>query len=523
VNRNALALRILASRLPDLAKIAKLHGMSVRRTFVGTRLRALRDEHRLTQAALATRLGISASYLNQLEHNQRPLTAALVRRLQEAFDVEIGLVAEADHLRLVAELHGVLAADGFTGAGSGSAGGSEITAADLDELAATQPAVARALVALHRRHRAAVDQAVTLSAGLGAGLGGDASTAWPVMPFEEVRDFVYEHRNHFPTLDEPAERLAAERELVPGQMDRQLTRVLATEHRIKVRTTVAATAAAAGATAAPDPDEVAHRRYDPQRRVLELDGRLLPGQRAFHMATQLALLRFRPAIDELVAGHPFSGDEARGLARIALASYVAGAVLMPYRAFLDAAEAVRYDVEALGDRFGVGFEKVCHRLASLQRPGARGVPFLFVRVDRAGNISKRQSATDFHLSRVGGSCPLWVLHDAFSTPDRIVTQLAEMPDGRRYLWLARTVTDRHGPWGTPTKTFAIGLGCDVDHAHRLVYSRGLDLTDPRAADPIGPGCRLCERPACPQRAFPAVGRPLRIDEHRSTYAAYTTA
>ena len=476
----------------------------MRKTFIGARLRALRDEHGLTQAQLAQRLTISPSYLNQLEHNQRPLTVPLLVRLNEAFGVEVSFLAEDDQVRLVADLHDVLAADGLDGG---------ITTADLDELAATLPAVGRALVALHRRHRATVEQIEALSAGLG-GEGAVPDGSWRLMPYEEVRDFVYEHRNHFPTLDEPAEALAAARGLVPGAMYQGLVRVLADDHGVRVEL------GAAGDGTLRD-DE--HRRFDPDRRVVALDRRLSPGRRAFQLATQLALLRDADEIDALVAAHPFAADEARALARIALANYVAGALLMPYRTFLDAAEALRYDLDLLAERFGVGIEQVCHRLSSLQRPGARGVPFLFVRVDRAGNVSKRQSATDFHFSRVGGSCPLWVVHDAFTTPDRIVTQVAEMPDGRRYLWLARAVADRRGPWGAPSKTFALGLGCDVRHADRLVYARGLDLTDPDAAAPLGPGCRVCHRPACPQRAFPAVGQPLAVDEHRSRFAAYTPA
>jgi predicted transcriptional regulator len=223
-----------------------------------------------------------------------------------------------------------------------------------------------------------------------------------------------------------------------------------------------------------------------------------------------------------MADGAFSSGEARALARIGLANYFAGALILPYTMFLHAAEALRYDIDLLGQRFGVGFESVCHRLSTLQRPGAQGVPFFFIRVDRAGNISKRQSATDFHFSRAGGTCPLWNVYEAFSSPGRILTQLAEMPDGRTYMWLARTVSRQMGGYGTPDKTFAVALGCDVRHAGRLVYSKGLRLDDREARTPIGMGCRICERPACPQRAFPSLSRPLAVDETRSTFAPYAS-
>lgn len=264
------------------------------------------------------------------------------------------------------------------------------------------------------------------------------------------------------------------------------------------------------------------RLYDLDSKVLHLSPHLRPGQYAFQMATQLAFLETGDALHRLVQDAHFSSDEARALARIGLANYFAGALILPYGEFLRSAEAVRYDIERLGRQFGVGFETICHRLSTLQRLEVRGMPFFFVRVDRAGNISKRQSATDFHFSRVGGSCPLWNVYEAFTHPGRILTQLAQMPDGRTYLWIARTVSRGQGEYGAPGKSFSIGLGCDLQHAARLVYSKAIDLGDTRAATPIGAGCKVCERPACPQRAFPSIGRVLAIDENRSRFTPYSS-
>ena len=195
-------------------------------------------------------------------------------------------------------------------------------------------------------------------------------------------------------------------------------------------------------------------------------------------------------------------------------------MILPYRVFLDQAERSHYDIDRLAHEFGVGFETVCHRLSTLQCPGARGVPLFFVRVDRAGNISKRQSATDFHFSRIGGSCPLWNLYEAFGHPGRILTQLAAMPDGRAYLWVARTVSHGHPGYDAPLKTFAVGLGCDIRHAERLVYSRRLNLRDSENFTPIGAGCKLCPRENCLQRAFPPIGASLEIDENTRPFTPY---
>lgn len=255
--------------------------------------------------------------------------------------------------------------------------------------------------------------------------------------------------------------------------------------------------------------------------MLRLSPRISPGQRAFQLATQLALIELGDQIAALAIEGDFRSAEAERLARTGIANYFAGTLLMPYSAFLAAAEAESYDIDLLARRFGVGFETVCHRLSTLQKPEARGVPSFFIRTDRAGNISKRQSASDFHFSRISGTCPLWTIYEAFARPGQILTQIAEMPDGRRHLWIARTTTRGSGGYGAPAKTFALAMGCDLRHASRLVYARGLDLRDPAAATPIGAGCKVCDRPACPRRAFPPAGRPLAADPGVSHFAPYS--
>jgi predicted transcriptional regulator len=328
------------------------------------------------------------------------------------------------------------------------------------------------------------------------------------MPFEQVRDFFYSRRNHVAELDEAAERLYAAAGLAPRQVRPGLVAWLAEKHGVRVIF---------------DETDEAQRRYDVAHRTHYVSAFIKQGQQAFQMALQLAFLEAGEIIEGLIDAAVLEERETRDLLRIGLAQYFAGALVLPYGDFLRQAEACGYDIDRLGRHFGVGFETVCHRLSTLQRPGAQGVPFFFIRVDRAGNISKRQSATDFHFSRVGGSCPLWNVYEAFVQPGRVLTQMAQMPDGRTYLWIARTVGSLGPVYGAPGKTFAIGLGCDIRHAGRLVYSQGLNLSDQAVATPIGAGCKICERPACPQRAFPFIGRALQIDVDRSASTPYPTA
>ncbi|MEU5153795.1 short-chain fatty acyl-CoA regulator family protein [Glycomyces sp. NPDC021274] len=466
--------------------------MALRTAKVGLRLRRFREEQGLTQASLATALGISTSYVNQMESNQRPITGPVLLRLAEVFDVDVQRFSAAESDRLDAQLRDALA---------DTAHAEQVGPHQTRELAEGMPELARYVVDLHRRYRHAVERNTAMSAELDAGA---APTA-----YEEVRDLFYAKRNYVPELDEAAERIAAG--LDPADLAAGLTRLLAARHDTAV------------AELAADEQAGAKRRFDPEGRVLRVSPLLSPGQRAFQLATHLALVEHADLIEGLVAAADLSGPEARSLARIGLANYFAGALILPYGVFRSAAEELRYDLDLLQRRFRVGWETVAHRLSTLQRPGARGVPFFFVRVDRAGNISKRQSATDFHFSRVGGSCPLWNVYEAFAHPGEIRTQLAQMPDGRSYLWVARTVTRRYGGFGTPAKTFAIGLGCDLHHAHRLVYADGLDLASPAALTPIGPGCKVCDRSGCPQRAFPAIGRPLDVTDHRSGFTPYPSS
>lgn len=479
------------------------------KTFMGVRLRSLRAERGMTQVALAQALEISPSYLNQIEQDQRPLTVPVLLKIHKVLGVDIQQFSEAEEARLLAQLRDALAtmpqADGA------------VPLPELREVASKLPQLARTLLAMHQRHLADAERLEALTARLGdgrsdvEGIGATWGEAPRQMPFEAVRDFFFAHRNYFDALDRAAEILAKQaREQGTGILEWLQDRLQA-QHKVLVFR----------APNTPDTgQDHSHRRFDRSTRTLYVSPRLSPSQQAFQLATQLALLEFESLIDEALHSTSWQDDATRRLTRTGLANYVAGAFVLPYGEFLQAAEGLHYDIDLLARHFGVGFETVCHRLSTLQRGDAPGVPFFFIRVDRAGNISKRQSATHFHFSKTGGTCPLWVVYEAFTQPGKIVPQLASMPDGRVYLWVARTISHAGAGWGAPSKTFSIGLGCDLQHAARLVYSRGLDLRNVDAATPIGMGCKVCERNACPQRAFPFVGKPLRVNENVSGFVPY---
>jgi XRE family transcriptional regulator, fatty acid utilization regulator len=465
--------------------------------FSGARLRRLRNERGLTQAALAQALDLSTSYVNQLENDQRPITVPVLIALTERFDLPPQYFSPDTDARLVADL-----SDLFTEVGAEHG----VSHAQIEELVARMPEVGRSLVTVHRRLRDATDELE------GYRSRATAEASLPPerpMPFEEVRDFFYDRNNYIGELDVAAERMFTESGMRPGGLDIRLTELMQDQ---------------LGITVVIDDDlpETTKRRYDADTKVLRVARWLRPGQRAFQIATQLALLSQSDLISAIVATDDQLSAESRGVARIGLANYFAGAFLLPYREFHHAAEELRYDIDLLGRRFGVGFETVCHRLSTLQRPQQRGVPFIFVRTDRAGNISKRQSATAFHFSRVGGSCPLWVVHDAFAQPGRIVRQVAQMPDGRSYFWVAKTTAPEGRGYLGQHKSFAVGLGCDLAYADKLVYSTGVVLDDPTTAVPIGAGCKICNRASCAQRAFPYLGGRVVVDENAGSSLPYSS-
>jgi predicted transcriptional regulator/plasmid maintenance system antidote protein VapI len=467
----------------------------VAKTFVGSRVRQLRSERGFSQAALAQMLDISPSYLNQIEHDVRPLTVAVLLRITEVFGVDATFFASQDDTRLVAELREVTMDRDLD---------IDVDLSEVADMVNAHPTLAHAMVNLHRRYRITIAQLAAATEDRFS--DGSSGSGAITMPHEEVRDYFYQRQNYLHELDTAAEDLTVRMRMHRGDLAGELARRLTEVHGVHINKRI-------------DLGDTVLHRFDPETSTLEISNHLSSGQQVFRMAAELAYLEFGDLIDTMVDEGKFTSEESRKLARLGFANYFAAAAVLPYRQFHDVTENFRYDIERLSAFYSVSYETVCHRLSTLQRPSTRGVPFSFVRVDKAGNMSKRQSATGFHFSASGGTCPLWNVYETFANPGKILVQIAQMPDGRNYMWVARTVERRASRYGQPGKTFAIGLGCELRHAHRMVYSEGLELSGDNAT-PIGAGCRVCERDNCPQRAFPALGRALDLDEHRSTVSPY---
>ena len=466
----------------------------------GQRVRRLRRERGLTQARMAAALGISTSYLNLIERSQRPVTVPFLLKLGQAFDVDLQRFAEDDEGRVVAALREVF--------GDPVLARSQVTDQDIRDAAQASPAFGDAVVALYRAYRELLESTMSLPDGAGTAPGGAATLAQAARPPDDaVQDFLQAQSGHFPALEEAAERLWSEAGLDSDGLDAGLRAVLTQAHGLKVRIL---------------PADVMHdlvRRYDRHGRRVLLSDALAPEERAFQLACQVGLLGWRELLDEIAAGSGLEG-EARDLLRVDLAGYFAAACLMPYGRFLDAAEALGYDIDLLGRRFGASFEHVCQRLATLQRPGAKGVPFFLVHLDCAGNVLRRFDAAGFRFARFGGLCPRWGVHRAVQAPGETRLEVVEMPDGARFLTVARAVSRSGAGHALPGRRLAIAIGCPLSHAGRLVYSAGLDHERPANAVPIGVNCRLCDRSDCSARAQPPAGRRLIVDENQQGLAPW---
>jgi predicted transcriptional regulator/DNA-binding XRE family transcriptional regulator len=470
-----------------------------RKLFLGARLKRLRRDLGLTQTRMAEDLGVSPSYLNLLERNQRPVTAQVLLRLAEAYDLDLKTLSTDPEGGGGAGLAEVFSDQMFRDLG--------LARHEIAEVAESAPGVSEAIVRLYRAY---LDQRALTDLGAIGRPEEGAPAGSSVLPSDWVRDFIQAQKNYFAELEEAADSLVAELGVEPLDFAVAARERLAKRHGITVRIVPLEVL----------PESV--RRYDYHRKRLFLSEVLTTDGRSFALAYQLAILENGPLLDALVerAGPP--GRPTRSLLKVSLANYLAAAILMPYGAFHEAAERTAYDIELVRSRFGVSFEQACHRLTTLSRPGARGVPFFMLRVDSAGNISKRFAGATFPFSRFGGTCPRWNIHTSFRTPGRIVTQIVETPDGQRYFTLSRTVARIATPYAGDDSELAIGMGCELKFAERLVYSRGIDLREP-AVSAIGPACRICERPACPQRAAEPINRTLTVDDFTKSISPYPFA
>lgn len=482
---------------------------------VGPKIRRLRRERGFSQAALAEKLEVSASYLNLIEHNRRKLTVPLLLKLSELLDIPVDQLAEEEENRLYSDVMEALSDPLFDDY--------DIRNTDIRDLVEISPESARALLRVCDAYHTTLTDARSLAASasddpdgrasVGGSLGGIGSG--PQTAADVVSDFVQANSNHFPDLEDEADRVRREIGIVggtPRSLD-TLTDYLRQAHEVRVSFIEPAAEPAAATPIV--------RRFHPQQRLLEVTQRLTGPSRAFQLCHQIALLSAGSVIDMLLLEAGLKDGQSKALGRIAMANYFAAALLLPYDAFLKSARDVRYDIELLQHRWRAGFEQICHRLTTLNRPDNRGIPLHMLRVDLAGNISKRFTLSGLPIPRHGGACSRWNIYSAFLSPGEIQAQVSTLPDGTAFFCIARTVVKGGIGFGAQRNVLSIGLGCDLRHARDIVYADRLDLDHPERFAAIGVSCRICERMDCTQRAFPPVHLRYHIEENIRGPSPYT--
>ncbi|MBL1405983.1 MAG: DUF2083 domain-containing protein [Rhizobiales bacterium] len=470
--------------------------MRNRKLFIGQTIRELRDTNVLTQAGMASKLSISTSYLNQLENNQRHVTASVLLSLAEVFDISIASLSDNDSDRLLADLLEAIADPLFKGAPPSSR--------ELKMFAQGTPNIARSFLNMHQAMRGASERLAEIDDTLERSGILDEPT-----PFEEVRDFFHYNDNYIHILDIAAETLAKQLNAVTNDHFQALLKYLDKDIGIHV--------VLSDGTDANTPI----REFDASSAVLTLNRMKPRSTHIFQMAHQIALIEHHAEIEQTIEDAKFRSQDAKAICRIGLANYFAGACMMPYTKFLDFAVEARHDLQIIARHFEASLDQVAHRLSTLQRPAQKGVPFFFARVDQAGNITKRHSATKLQFARFGSTCPLWIVHSAFASPGKICRQLAETPDGAKYLCLAIEIKKDGLGFRDPVQRYALSLGCEIKHANQLVYGDDMDIQRAESFEPIGISCRICERPNCHQRAVPPLKRPLEINPNKRSIIPYS--
>ena len=466
----------------------------MQKTFIGSQLRQLRRDHGQTQVEMGRRLGVSAAYINLLEKNQRSLSVPVLMALADQYNVHWRDVVLDKSANILADLRNAIQDPLFAD-----------SQPDIQELRAAidhSPSLVQNFLKLHQSHRTAMDNIMKIG---GERMPKELLTS---SPETVIHDFFRDNFNYFDVLEKAAEALSAEEPCQPYEMQAALKQRLYNRHGIVVETLPV------------EEMSEALRIFDSDRRLIQLSEALDFQNRTFQLAHVICFVELSDVLTDITSDLSVNAERAVSRCHVELANYFAAAVLMPYDAFHAMAEQSGYDIDRLASAFAVSFEQVCQRLTTLQRETKRGVPFFFLRIDKAGNVTKRFNATSFNIAEYGGSCPVWNLHTAFRTPGVILPQFVELPDGEKFFTLARTTERPVYSMQTQDRRLAISLGCEVQHATKLIYTSSFQKPADENFSKIGINCYLCLRHNCSQRAHDPLFTELTTDTSRRGETRY---
>jgi len=464
---------------------------------IGFKIKEARRKQGISQAELSGKLSISPSYLNLIESGKRNINVELLLKIPEILDIDLRELSPKDNSNLYHDIMELLGENIFEDL--------DIKNLDVKSFVDVNPFIAKAMVRLgdefKKNNKNAFDQVENISEQ-------NVSNNKSNFPGETVADFLQDKQNFFPLLEEYANQVFSEIQNNNRARYVLLGEYLKKKHKIKVEEII------------PKHNDPFVKKFDQTRKILFLSDYLTLETKKLYVASQIVQLEAITIINGYLEHYPFQSSEAKTLATVALINYAAAAILMPYKLFYEECMKHRYDLELLQHSFATSFEQVAHRVTCLQDPNMKGIPFHMLRVDIAGNISKRLSLSGIQIPRYGGACPRWNIHSSFITPNKIHCAVSKMTDGEKYVCIARTIEKGVGRHGIYRSMVSIGLGCKAKHAKHFVYADELNLKDDNAAVPIGVNCRTCTRMDCQQRAFPPLNKSFKIDLNKRGVSVY---
>ena len=464
---------------------------------IGHRIRIKRRNLGVTQVDLSKRLSISPSYLNLIESGKRKISVDILLKLANELNIEISDISKKTDINLYQNLMDLLGDNLFEDL--------DITNFDVKELVNTNPLIAKALIKLGDNYKKKSQDIVSKVENISGKFIDNQKNSFPG---EVISDFIQENENYFPKIEEFANKVFPEIKNNNRTSYLPLCEYLSNKHKIEVKNVI------------PDEKKPFTKKFDPIKKTFLLSDYLTLATKKLYTAAQIVHLEANNILDEYLDTFKFPSEESRKLSKVALLNYGAAAILMPYKLFYKECMDQRYDFELLQNTFATSFEQVAHRVTCLQDPNMRGIPFHMLRTDVAGNISKRFSLSGIEIPRYGGACPRWNIYSAFTAPGKIHAAVSKMPDGEKYVCIARTVEKGIAKHGMFKSLLSIGLGCQIKYAKDFVYTDALNLNDKNTEVLIGVNCRTCDRMDCQQRAFPPLHKKFDIDLNKRGISVY---
>jgi len=464
---------------------------------IGPKIKAFRRQLGIQANKLAEQLGISPSYLNLIEGGKRRIDGDLLLKVCQELKIELSdLTTKSDH-NLANNISELLDDELFEDL--------DILGPEVKDLVNTNPKIARALIKLGDNFKQKDHELVNKIEKLSGKIVDSRKSSFPG---EVISDFLQENKNYFPKLEEFANKIFSEIHRNNRTSYLPLCEYLLKKHKIEVKDVV------------PDEKKPFTKKFDPIKKTFLLSDYLTLATKKLHAAAQIAHLEADDILDKYLDTFKFPSEESRKLSKVALLNYTAAAILMPYKLFYKECMEQRYDFELLQNTFATSFEQVAHRATCLQDPNMKGIPFHMLRADVAGNISKRFSLSGIEIPRYGGACPRWNIYSAFTAPGKIHAAISKMPNGEKYVCIARTVEKGIAKHGMFKSLLSIGLGCQIKYAKDFVYTDALNLNEKNTEVPIGVNCRTCDRMDCQQRAFPPLHKKFDIDLNKRGISVY---